>query len=400
MTTPEVSLRATGAVPAPLVPRAALRFDRAEWSGAFGDLGTDLPLLVGMIAAVGLDPVRVFAVYGVLQVATGVIYRMPMPVQPLKAVAAIVIAGGVSAPELAAGGLAIGTIMLLLAATGMLDRLQRWIPPLVVRAIQLGLALQLARLAVTKFVPAHGTGGVIMAATALVTALVLAGNRRVPPAFAVLPIGFAWAAWRAAQGVPSAPDVARSTWTLADVLAPATLGRGLLVLALPQLALSLGNSVLATRRIALDLFPDRAPGVRRIGFTYAVMNLLTPFVGGVPVCHGSGGIAGHHAFGARSGGSVVLYGVGWLAAAVAAAAAPASLLLLFPAPLLGALLLVEALALVRLLRDIPGDIVAWGLVLLFGAVAAFVPYGYAWALVVGALVVPRLLPVPRPVSRS
>lgn len=382
----------------PVRGRAALRFDRAEWSGAFGDLGTDLPLLVGMIAAAGLDPVRVFGVYGALQVATGVVYRMPMPVQPLKAVAAIVIAGGVTAPELAAGGLAIGAIMLTLAATGLLDRLQRWIPPLVVRAIQLGLALQLVRLALTKFVPAHGAGGVVVAVVVVIAALLQAGDRRLPPAFAVLPIGFAWAAWRAVQGLPPTPEGARAAWTMADVLTPETMGRGLLVLALPQLALSLGNSVLATRRIALDLFPDRAPGVRRIGFTYAAMNLVAPFAGGVPVCHGSGGIAGHHAFGARSGGSVVLYGLGWLTAAAVAAAAPASLLALFPPPLLGALLLVEALALVRLLRDIPGDIVAWGLVVLLGAVAAFVPYGYAWALVVGALVVPRLLPSLRPAS--
>jgi hypothetical protein len=241
-------------------------------------------------------------------------------------------------------------------------------------------------------VPAHGTGGVVVAALVLVAALVQAGNRRVPPAFAVLPIGFAWAAWRAWQGVPPSPTAGPAGWTLAEVFDPATLGRGLLLLALPQLALSLGNSVLATRRIALDLFPDRAPGVRRIGLTYAAMNLVAPFVGGVPVCHGSGGIAGHHAFGARTGGSVVLYGGGWLVAAVLAAAAPASLLLLFPAPLLGALLLIESLALVRLLQDVPGDIVAWGLVLLLGALAAFVPYGYAWALVTGALVVPRLLP--------
>ncbi|MCE2942003.1 MAG: putative sulfate/molybdate transporter [Gemmatimonadota bacterium] len=395
MSASDVSLDAPPAaavVAAPAARRAPLRFDRAEWSGAFGDLGTDLPLLVGMIVAAGLDPARVFAVYGVLQVATGVAYRMPMPVQPLKAVAAIVIAGGVTAPELAAGGLAIGLIMLGLAASGLLDRLQAWIPALVVRAIQLGLAIQLARLALTRFVPADGPAGVAVAALAAAAALALRGNVRVPPAFAVLPIGFAWATWRAAQGtiVAGAPVV--GTWAWHDIVAPATLSRGLLVLALPQLALSLGNSVLATRRIALDLFPDRAPGVRRIGVTYAAMNLVSPWLGGVPVCHGSGGIAGHHAFGARSGGSVVLYGAGWLAAAVFAAAAPASLLALFPAPLLGALLLVEAIALARLLADVPRRPAEWGVVLTLALTAALAPYGYAWALVLGALLVPRLLP--------
>ena len=122
------------------------------------------------------------------------------------------------------------------------------------------------------------------------------------------------------------------------------------------------------------------------------MNLVSPWLGGVPVCHGSGGIAGHHAFGARSGGSVVLYGAGWLAAAVFAAAAPASLLALFPAPLLGALLLVEAIALARLLADVPRRPAEWGVVLTLALTAALAPYGYAWALVLGALLVPRLLP--------
>jgi hypothetical protein len=363
-----------------------LRFDRAEWSGAVGDLGTDLPLLVGMIAAARLNPVVVFGAYGVLQVLTGVVYRMPMPVQPLKAVAALVIAGGVSAPELAAGGLVIGVIMLALASSGALEALARWIPTLVVRGIQLGLALQLGRLALTKFVVADGAVGIAVAVAAVAVALGLRGNRRVPPAFVVLPLGFAYAAWRARTGAAPALAALPDAWTLRDVFVPTTLATGLVALALPQLALSLGNSVLATRRLAVDLFPDRAPSVTRIGLTYAAMNLTAPLVGGVPVCHGSGGIAGHAAFGARSGGSVVLYGAFWLTVAVFAAASPQVLLTLFPAPVLGALLLVEAIALVRLLADVPKQAAPWAAVLALGATAAFAPYGYALALAGGGLV--------------
>src|ERR1700743_1657882 len=77
---------------AAIAPPARLRFDRNEWAGAFGDIGTDLPLIIGMILAVGLDGASVLILFGAMQILTGLFYRLPMPVQPLKAVAIMVIA--------------------------------------------------------------------------------------------------------------------------------------------------------------------------------------------------------------------------------------------------------------------------------------------------------------------
>ena len=93
-------------------PQTRPRFDRNEWSGAFGDMGTDLPLLVGMILASGLDATSVLTVFGLMQIATALRYRLPMPVQPLKAMAAIVIAQKIQPNVLYGGGLAIGVAML------------------------------------------------------------------------------------------------------------------------------------------------------------------------------------------------------------------------------------------------------------------------------------------------
>jgi hypothetical protein len=67
-----------------------VRFDRNELSGAFGDLGTDFPLVVGMVLAAGLDVTSVLVMFGLMQVLTGLAYGLPMPVQPLKAMAVIV----------------------------------------------------------------------------------------------------------------------------------------------------------------------------------------------------------------------------------------------------------------------------------------------------------------------
>ncbi|MEQ1730374.1 MAG: putative sulfate/molybdate transporter, partial [Vicinamibacterales bacterium] len=128
-------------------PFPRLRFDRHEFAGAFGDIGTDLPLLIALIATCGLDAASVCIMFGVLQIATGVLYGIPMPVQPLKAMAAIMLAQKLSAGTLAGGGLVIGVAMLFLAVTGLLDWLVRVVPKEVVRGIQLGLGITLATLA-------------------------------------------------------------------------------------------------------------------------------------------------------------------------------------------------------------------------------------------------------------
>jgi hypothetical protein len=385
------AVRAPGRVPPPEPPdtppsSTGLRFDRNELSGAFGDLGTDLPLLVGMVLAAGLDAPSVLVMFGIMQVATGLAYRMPMPVQPLKAVAALVITQKVAAGTLYGGGLAIGATMLLLAVTGMLGWLARVVPRAVVRGLQFGLGLQLSLLALRDMIPAGGASGYALAAAAFALVLLLIGNRRWPPAIFVVALGVAWALLFAvspralADGLGFALPTPRTvTWS--------DIATGFVVLALPQVPLSLGNSVLATKQLAADLFPDRPPlGVRRIGLTYAAMNLVAPWFGGVPTCHGSGGMAGHWAMGGRTGGSVVLYGIFWLVLGLFFGGAFATVVQVFPRPVLGVLLVVEGLTLLQLARDlVPAE---FGLAVLVGLVAATLPNGYLVAMLLGVALYP------------
>jgi MFS superfamily sulfate permease-like transporter len=148
--------------------------------------------------------------------------------------------------------------------------------------------------------------------------------------------------------------------------------------------LSLGNSILATRQIAEDLFPHRHITIRKIGLTYAIMNLINPFFGGVPTCHGSGGMAGHFAFGGRTGGSVVLYGMIYLTIGLLFAASFGDVVLLFPKPVLGVILLFEAIALITLVRDTAHAKANFSIVVLVGLIAVSLPYGYLVALLIGA----------------
>jgi hypothetical protein len=161
---------------------------------------------------------------------------------------------------------------------------------------------------------------------------------------------------------------------------------GFILLALPQIPLSLGNSILATRQLVEDLFPERRIGVGKLTLTYAVMNIVNPFFGGVPTCHGSGGLAGHHMFGARTGGSVVIYGTFFLVLGLFFANGFSQVVQIFPLPVLGVLLLFEGVALMSLIRDQAEDRGSFFVVVLTGLIAAGAPFGYAIALVAGTVV--------------
>ena len=366
-------------------PRARIRFDRNELSGAFGDIGTDFPLIVAMILVAKLDAASVLILFGGMQLLTGLFYGLPMPAQPLKAMAVLVITQKLSGNILYGGGLAIGVIMFFLAITGLIDWLARAVPKSVVRGIQFGLGLQLAFLALKDYVPADGRWGYALAGVAFALTLALLGNRRFPPAPLIILLGVAYAvAFKldASALAHSAgfrlPLLHRPS--LADILT------GLVVLALPQLPLSLGNSILATRQIAEDLFPRQPISVRKISSTYSLMNLINPFFGGVPTCHGSGGMAGHYAFGARTGGSIVIYGSIYLALGLFFSKGFQIAIELFPKPVLGVILAFEALVLMRLVRDMAASKADFTVVLLVGLMCVGLPYGYVIGLIVGTVV--------------
>ena len=366
-----------------MASRDWVRFDRAELAGSFGDIGTDLPLLIALIATCKLDPAAVCLSFGVLQIATGLLYGIPMPVQPLKAMAAIMLAQKLSGSVLAGGGLVIGAAMLVLAVTGLLDWLARVVPKEVVRGIQLGLGVTLATLALKEYASADGPAGWVLALVAIAALLALRGQKRVPGPLVVIGLGVLYAAVRLEwPGLGSLVGV-----RLPSPHAPSLedIKRGALLLALPQIPLSLGNSVIATSHAARDLFPDRAPSVRRIGVTYGVMNLLAPWFGGVPVCHGCGGLIGFHGFGGRTGGAAVIYGALYVVLGLVFAPGFASVVRAFPMPVLGVVLLFEAIGLMMLVRDVAKDRRRLWTALAVAIAVIAVPYGYVVGLVLGTL---------------
>ncbi|MEP0846961.1 MAG: transporter [Phycisphaerae bacterium] len=359
-----------------------VRFDRHELAGSFGDIGTDLPLLMGMISAAGLDAASVFVVFGLLQLFTGLVYGLPMPMQPLKAMAVLVISQGIAGPTVYGAGLAIGAAMLMLSLSGALTWLARTIPRCVVRGVQIGLGLSLATLALKQYVPAQGAAGWALASGGFAVMLLLWGNRRAPAGLVLIALGVVYAlafrldATAIAAGVGlRLPQPHLPGWR--DILT------GALVLALPQLPLSLSNSLIATRQTVADLFPQRPVSIRKLGLTYSLANLAAPLIGGVPVCHGCGGLAGHYAFGARTGGSVVIYGAMYVVLGLLFGGVAEKVVEVFPLPILGVVLLFEALVLMRLVGDTAASQRDLTIALLVAVVALTVPQGYVVGLLVG-----------------
>lgn len=362
-----------------------IKFNRQELGGAFGDIGTDFPLIVALILATGLSTPGVLIVFGLMQVLTGILYKIPMPVQPLKAMATLVIAQQIGGNVLLGGGLAIGVIMLILSATNLLTKISELIPKAVVRGIQLGLGLSLSMLAFQKYIPAQGATGLVLALAAFAVIVFLIDNKKYPASIIALVLGIFYVVIFDIHSLHSGTVL---SFNLPQLTLPSLedITKGLLLLALPQIPLSLGNSIIATKQVADDLFPDKhTVTIKKIGLTYSLMNLIIPFFGGIPSCHGSGGMVGHFTFGGRTGGSVIIYGLFYVIIGMFFGTAFDSIVKIFPLPILGVILVFEALSLMILVQDLIDKRRDFIIALLVGIIAAGISYGFIVALVLGTI---------------
>jgi hypothetical protein len=175
--------------------------DPNDLASAFRDLGTFAPLTISMITVLELNAASVLVVFGICYLLSALVYRMPMPVQPMKAIAALAIAGGATMGTMAGSGLTIGLIMFILAATGSLEWLAKITPRCAVRGIQLGLAFTLIMTAI-RFMEKNRNIAILgmnvsylaVAAICFVIVLVLSDNRSIPSLLIVVPMGIGLAA--------------------------------------------------------------------------------------------------------------------------------------------------------------------------------------------------------------
>jgi MFS superfamily sulfate permease-like transporter len=320
-------------------------YDLREFAGAFGDLGTLIPFLVGYITVNRMDPCGVLVAFGLFKIVVGVYFKTPVPIQPMKAIgtAAITHAATITPGAIWASGLFTGAFWLVMGLTGMVA----WIARITSRPVVQGLVLGLGLGFIVEGAKMMA-GDPLIAGVAVVLTFFLLSSDRVPAMLILLALGVGVAVARE-PGLLG--ELGRMSFQIrVPELALTRIGWqdlavGIVFLGLPQVALTLGNAIIATVEENNTLFPDRRITVKAIAVDHGIMNLVGTSLGGVPMCHGAGGMAGHVRFGARTGGALVILGALILFIGLFLSDSVATLFKLFPRSLLGVILLFGGLEL-------------------------------------------------------
>lgn len=356
-------------------------FSLPEFSGALADLGVMLPLVLALIALNGMNATAAFFGIGLAYIITAFIYRLPIPIQPLKSVSALALALGLSPVVIITGAIWNAIAFLGLGISGVDKWVRKVFPKPVVRGIQMGLAYLLFKSAwgLVSKTPTGWENALPIAQLSIPWSLVLTLG-----AFIALTFFLMWKKDYASLGVFGfGIGMATLHLGLPDLTLHMTLPRflplvptwdqlwqGLILLALPQIPLSLGNSVYATADAARQYFDEKAAHVteRRLMLTMGFNDLVAALIGGVPVCHGCGGLTAHYRLGARSGGAPLMLGSIFLVLAVFGGQTVMNVFRMIPFPVLGVLLAYVGFQHMLLARDLRGR-QAWLTALLVLALA-------------------------------
>jgi predicted benzoate:H+ symporter BenE len=327
-------------------------YNKMEFAGAFGDLGTLIPFVVGYITLNKMDPLGILVAFGLFKVFAGLYFKTPVPVQPMKAIGGMAIAhAGTITPGMIWGsGIFTGLFWLLMGITGAITWIEKVTTKPVVRGIMLGLGLSfvIEGLGMMKGEPLLAIGGVVIT-------LLLLNNQRLPAMLALLGYGIVFAFIQRPDLLDELSHLSiRFRWP------ELTIGRiswkellsGFVILGLPQAPLTLGNAIIATVAENNNHFPERKVTTKAISIDHGLMNLISASIGGVPICHGAGGMAGHLRFGARTGGALVILGVIVLLTGFFLSDSVALLFQVFPRPILGVILFFAGVELALVIKDI------------------------------------------------
>jgi MFS superfamily sulfate permease-like transporter len=322
------------------------KIGRHEISGSLGDMGTFIPLLVGMSITNGLDFGTALFFAGLFNIITGLAFSIPMAVQPMKAIAAVAIAEHLPLPQILAAGIWTSLIIFLLGITGLITVVDRWVPKPVIRGLQLGLGLQLIESGVRLIRDTHsiwGMDSISIGIAGFALVLIFTSSRKMPSALILFVVGLILAVVQHPEVISkvrlgfSLPHWVPLSWQDFRI--------SFFKAALPQIPLTTLNSVIAVCALSVDLFPAHPAPPRKVAISVGLMNLVAGWFGGMPMCHGAGGLAGQYRFGARSSASILFLGIVKIILAVFLGSSLLSLLHVYPNSLLGVLLGISGLEL-------------------------------------------------------
>jgi len=325
-------------------------YNRMELAGAFGDLGTLIPFVLGYITLNKMDPLGILVAFGAFQIFVGFYFKTPIPVQPMKAIGGMAIAHGMTPGVIWGSGIFTGLFWLLMGLTGAVTWIEKITTKPVIRGIMLGLGLSfmIEGLGMMRAQPAVALGGAVLT-------LLLLSNRRLPATLMLLGYGMIFAFIQKPELVGELSHLTiRFRWPALALgqISWKELLAGFIFLGLPQAPLTLGNAIIATVEENNRHFPDRKVTARKVSIDHGLMNLFSALIGGVPMCHGAGGMAGHLRFGARTGGALVILGTILVLIGLFLSDSVTLLLQIFPRPILGVLLFFAGVELALVVQDI------------------------------------------------
>lgn len=351
------------------------KYNRLEFAGALGDLGALLPIAITMVVFNGLDPLGLFLSIGLFYLFSGLYFGITVPVQPMKVIGAYAIATAMNPEQIVASSLLMAVFLLLVGLTGAIDFISRITPQSVIRGVQLSTGAllmssgvkfligtsnyQVMQQAVEPHLSLQSIGlipiSLVIGSVAALVTLLLLGNKKFPAALVVIAGGVVTGLLLGARmelvdgigiylpqflpfGFPTRVD-----FTFA-----------LFALVVPQLPMTMGNAVLAYTDLSKKYFGKRSEKVtnRAACVSMALANLCSFFLGGMPLCHGAGGLAAHYTFGARTAGSNVMIGGLFVAAALFFGKEIIELFNLLPMSVLGALLIFAGAQLTLSIMDL------------------------------------------------
>lgn len=328
-------------------------FGRSEFYGAVGDLGTTIPLAFLLVISAGYSAASIFFLWGLAYVAVGWYYKVPVSVQPLKAMTVIAVTTGLSSAMLSSTAVLYGLLFIVLAHSGLIKWLHQWFSKAIIRGIQIGIGLLLAYKSWqlisenTLFLNGSGDIGYWMYALVVVvlTALIISLkwlNRTVALELIMLSIAISFLI--GVSTVPASGSGVAWQWSLPDW---SPWWNILTLLVIPQLPLTLGNAVYAANDACHEFWPNRSEKVNttKLASSIGLINMGIGLLGGFPICHGAGGIAAHKRFSGKTGGTVIIIGIIFIL--IALSGSLSTVLFLIPIPILGVLLLFDSWQMIK-----------------------------------------------------
>ncbi|MHB8894381.1 MAG: putative sulfate/molybdate transporter [Candidatus Geothermincolia bacterium] len=323
----------------------SFEFSLRELAGSMGDFGTLFPLAIGYISICHMNPAGLLVAIGLANVATGLAYRLPIPIEPMKVIAIIAIAKAWSPSMIFAAAFGMGIVWLLLCGTNTITWIAKITPRSVVRGIQVALGVLLT-IEAFKLI----SKGWWLAIISVLVILLLRQNRYAPAAIVLMVGGLLIAL---IQG--KLTGMAGPAFHLPQIttFSGKEVWLALLAAGFAQIPLTATNAVMATSSMIETYWPERKKvTVRQLSLSTGIMDTASAFIGGMPLCHGAGGLAGQYYFGARTGGANIFEGGIEIGLGLFFASSITVLFGAFPLAILGAMLLMVGVALMKFVKGI------------------------------------------------